>query len=145
MFLASFGVLVFCRSLREKLRFWGKKAENSNFQEMSLAQPCWVRAHVPTTTPFTWMGSSVSILNSSACVHNSPQQPFTRVGSSSSLLSLSARTHNSHQHPDECPSSLEHTYADLETLSSSINTPLSHFFRGEAAWRAPLDAIFSIF
>jgi hypothetical protein len=55
MYFASFGVLACCRSLSEKLRFWGKiakKAENSNFKEM---------------------GSSPTLLSSSVRAYNSPQ------------------------------------------------------------------------
>jgi len=54
MFLASFDVLVFCRSLSKKFRFWGKNAENSDFLEM---------------------GSSTALLSLSARAHTSPFHP----------------------------------------------------------------------
>jgi len=54
MCFASFGVLAFCRLLSEKLRFWGKKAENSYFLEM---------------------GSSITLLSSNAHAHNNTFHP----------------------------------------------------------------------
>jgi hypothetical protein len=47
-------VLVFCSSLREKLRFLGKKDENSDFLEM---------------------GSSIALLSSSTRAHNNAFHP----------------------------------------------------------------------
>jgi len=52
MYVVSFGVLAFSRSLSEKWRFWGKKAKNSDFLEM---------------------GSSSALLGLSARALNSPQ------------------------------------------------------------------------
>jgi hypothetical protein len=88
MYFASFGVLAFCRSLSEKLRFWGKKTENSYFLEM---------------------GSSSALLGSSARAHNSPQPTtmcskgaFQANGLKLRPVELERIEHSSHLHTRMC-------------------------------------------
>jgi len=132
-------VLVFCRSLREKLRFLSKKTKNLDFLEM---------------------GSSTALLSSSACAHNSafhpnelerihvelertlPQQSsaaFHPSGLELTPVKLKCTCPQQPSAPWRMPECARaHLKCDrahlcwlgyAETLASSINTPLSHFFR----------------
>jgi len=50
MYFVCFGVLAFCRSLSEKWRFEVKRLKIQILRQWARAQPCWARAHMPTTT-----------------------------------------------------------------------------------------------